>query len=101
MTKRQNASPDLPVQAHRLDADAARLAESSRILRSIDQEMQPAGLNTNVANGLAGRIGRHFSAKDADQDDAVEVLGRRVGRALSLVLGLALIVWLARFVIGQ
>lgn len=69
-----------------------RQAESRRILASVNDEMQ--------VSGLANRAGNHFSAADADQNDRIEVIGRRIGRALSLILCLALIFWLI-MVIGR
>ncbi|MCU0830024.1 MAG: hypothetical protein MUC58_00640 [Rhizobiaceae bacterium] len=71
------------------DKDAERRAESGRILRGIDAEMRPGGLQA--------RIEDHFAARDANKDDPVEVWGRRIGRALSLALTIGLILWLARF----
>jgi hypothetical protein len=71
----------------RENADAARQAESRRILSAVDA--QTDGM------GLTARLGRHFSGGDADPNDQVEILGRRIGRGLSLVLCIALILWLA------
>jgi hypothetical protein len=71
--------------------DAERRAESARILRGINAEMEPGG--------LAARVGDHFAGRDADRDDPVEIWGRRIGRGLSLVLTIVLIVWLVRFLV--
>jgi hypothetical protein len=70
--------------------EAQRAAESRRILASINDEMQ--------VSGLGNRISNHFTASDADQNDKVEVLGRRIGRVLSLALCIGLIIWLASFI---
>lgn len=67
-----------------------REAESRRILASVNDEMQ--------VSGLAHRVGNHFAAREADQNDTVEVLGRRIGRVFSLALCIGLIVWLAIFI---
>jgi hypothetical protein len=64
-----------------------RETESRRILASVNDEMQ--------VSGLADRVSSHFAAREANQNDKVEVLGRRIGRALSLLLCIGLIVWLA------
>ena len=72
-----------------------RAAESRRILASVNDEMQVSGLGHNSPSN---RVGHHFAAKDADQADRVEVLGRRIGRILSLVLCIGLIIWLAFFI---
>ena len=74
--------------------DDQRAAESRRILASVNDEMQVSGLG----NSLANRVGSHFAAREADQTDKVEVLGRRIGRFLSLALCLGLIIWLGLFI---
>jgi hypothetical protein len=71
-----------------------RAAESRRILASVNDEMQVSGLGNHLAN----RVGNHFAAREADQNDKIEVLGRRIGRALSLVFCIGLIIWLAIFI---
>jgi hypothetical protein len=76
-------------QAGRAGDDEKRLAESRRILAHINSEMEPTG--------LAHRVGGHFAARDADQNDRIEVIGRRIGRALSLALTVGLAVWLYLF----
>jgi hypothetical protein len=70
--------------------DDQRAAESRRILASVNDEMQ--------VSGLGNRLGNHFAAREADQTDKIEVLGRRIGRALSLVFCIGLIIWLAVFI---
>ena len=70
-----------------------RLRQSQRILGRVNDEMQVSGLGT--------RLEHHFAAREADQSDRVEVMGRRIGRALSLLLCLGLIVWLALFVLQR
>ncbi len=86
-----------------------REAESRRILASVNDEMQVSGVGVSgvgvsgvrmsgVGNQLANRIGNHFAAREADQADKVEVLGRRIGRVLSLIFCLGLIIWLAIFI---
>jgi hypothetical protein len=70
-------------------SDAERQAESRRILASVNAE--------NSVSGLSARLAKHFSGADADQNDPMEVLGRRIGRGLSLILCAVLIIWLLRF----
>lgn len=36
----------------------------------------------------------HFSAEDADQDDAIEVWGTRIGRGLAAIAFVVLAIWL-------
>jgi hypothetical protein len=69
--------------------EAQRAAESRRILATVNDEMQ--------VSGLGNRIGNHFAAREVDPSDKVEVLGRRIGRLLSLMLCIGLMIWLAFF----
>lgn len=48
---------------------------------------------SGVFGGTLRRTARHFAATDADPTDKVELWGRRVGRALSLV-GVLVLAWL-------
>ena len=54
----------------------------------------------SLAEDAARRTLRHFAGRDADGEgdggttDPVEVWGRRIGRALSVVLAVALVCWL-------
>jgi len=43
----------------------------------------------------AERAGAHFRGDDADPEDRVEVWGRRIGRGLSLIVFLGLLVYLS------
>jgi hypothetical protein len=80
--------------------DDQRAAESRRILGSVNDEMQISGLGHNLAIGhnLENGVGDHFAAREADPADKVEMLGRRIGRFLSLMLCIGLIIWLAMFI---
>jgi hypothetical protein len=78
-----------------------RASESRHILASVNDEMQISGLGNNSSNRFANRVTNHFAARDADPADKIEVLGRRIGRVLSLALCLGLIVWLALFIMGN
>ncbi|WP_420961450.1 hypothetical protein [Brucella sp. IR073] len=64
--------------------------EARRILKRVERE-------SNADHGMVGRAKRHLSAADADQADAIELWGTRIGRALSLVLIAAAIVWLLTY----
>ena len=75
--------------------DAARRREAETILRRVSQETDPqigAGTNRLLTNVRA-----HLSAVDADPDDAVEVLGTRIGRILGLVAFVAMAGWLVLY----
>jgi hypothetical protein len=50
-----------------------------RVLERVERES--AGLSWS----LLDRARRHFSAAEADQSDKAELWGRRIGRALSLI----------------
>ena len=39
----------------------------------------------------------HFMARDVDPSDRIEVWGTRIGRILSLIALIALVIWLADF----
>ncbi len=72
-------------------ADVARREQAERdIQRATDQ----SGL---LSTGFLNRASDHFAARDVDQNDPVELLGRRIGRWLGLILfvGLAIYLWRA------
>lgn len=76
--------------AHR--DDERRKRESQRILRDVDRDSQTAAgspINRIVDNARA-----HFGAADADSGDAIDVLGKRIGRALALVFFVVLVIYL-------
>jgi hypothetical protein len=89
--------PEPPQAGLSRDAiEQARRAEARRILGSVDDEMQAGGLGGAVKDRFGTTIAGHFSARDADPADRIEVIGRRIGRGLSLILCIGLIVYLAR-----
>ena len=49
----------------------------------------------------ADRVRGHLGASDADQTDAIEVWGTRIGRALGLVVFVALVGWLVLSFLGK
>jgi hypothetical protein len=68
--------------------DRHRRDEDSRdILRRVERE------TTGLLGGTVERALSHFSARDADPSDRIEVWGRRIGRLLSLV-GVIVLLWL-------
>ncbi|PYE87993.1 hypothetical protein C7477_10935 [Phyllobacterium leguminum] len=69
-------------------------AEARRILDRINRESDPD--HGMVARGFE-RAKNHLSAADADQADAIEVWGTRIGRVLGLVLVAAAILWLLSY----
>ncbi|ESR26368.1 hypothetical protein [Lutibaculum baratangense] len=80
------------MNARRHDPDRERKAA----LRRLD-ELGSGGelLGSSQLAHHAERARRHMTAAEADQDDRIEVWGRRIGRALSVVLLAGLVIYLA------
>ena len=72
--------------------DDGRTREARRIMDRIERETDPGG--TTIASRSVQRAADHFSARDRDQDDAIELWGTRLGRVIGLVLTIALLVYL-------
>jgi hypothetical protein len=74
------------------DRDEARRREALETLDRVQHHRETIG--SSVLAGAARRAAAHFSAADAP--DRIELWGRRIGRALSLVgvLGLAIYLYL-------
>jgi len=72
--------------------DAERQAESKRILEGVARDSETIGSSSFARTST--RITNHYLAKDADQDDAIEVLGRRIGRMLGLIAFVGLAIYL-------
>ncbi|KQT85518.1 hypothetical protein [Aurantimonas sp. Leaf443] len=65
------------------DEDARRAREAKAILERIRQETEPqVGAHTQA---MATRTRDHFSGRDDPSDDRIEILGKRIGRSLSVV----------------
>ena len=80
-----------------------RAAESRAVLERVARESETVGGSTLAR--ATRRAGDHFSARDALGEaegggtDPIEVWGRRIGRALSVVLAIAL-TWSLGFQLG-
>lgn len=61
---------------------------------SPDSARSGAGDGDEMRPGLAERAGDHFTARDAPAHDRTEIWGRRIGRILSLLVTIALAVYL-------
>ncbi len=72
--------------------------ESRRILDRVERESMRGGWQK--ASHAARRVGSHLAADDADQDDRIEQIGTRIGRALGLAITVGLFVLLAWLVFG-
>jgi len=70
-------------------------AESRRIIERIDRESASGGIS------IVERTKGHFSAKDADSTDSIEVWGTRIGRFLGLLALIAMIIWLISSIVGK
>jgi len=76
--------------------DEARAKEASETLARVARESETIG------GSAVKRVARHFAGTDAPagpngRRDAIEVWGRRIGRAIGLVI----VVYLALSLIGQ
>lgn len=63
--------------------------------RSLDRLGEEGGLSaTPVMKSTAASMRDHFTARDADRTDKLEVWGTRIARGLALVAFAGLVVWL-------
>lgn len=69
-------------------------AESRRIINRVGAETE-----ASMVQRAKRRVTDHMAARDAPEDDWVELWGSRIGRALGVVFFLGLIVWLVFFVV--
>ena len=79
------------------DEDIGRKRESQRILDRVGREAESGGFS--IVSHTAKRTHDHLAAADADQSDAMEYWGTRIGRAIGLAVTIGLIVWLVIFVV--
>ena len=68
-------------------------AESRRIINRVGAETE-----ATMVQKARRRVSDHMAARDAPEDDWVEVWGSRIGRSLGVLFFLGLVVWLAFFV---
>ena len=79
-------------------ADDSREREARAALEGVQRDSETLG--TSSLARVARRAGDHFSGHDAVGEaegggtDPIEIWGRRIGRALSVLLALALTAWL-------
>ncbi|MGY6708172.1 MAG: hypothetical protein ACXIVF_07575 [Rhizobiaceae bacterium] len=69
-------------------------AESRRIINRVAAESE-----ATMVQRAKRRVSDHMAARDAPEDDWVEVWGSRIGRAFGVVFFFGLVVWLVFFVI--
>ncbi|MEL6435774.1 MAG: hypothetical protein AAFP99_03155 [Pseudomonadota bacterium] len=75
----------------RPDEEQKRREEAARALRNVERDSETLGTSSFI------RAAKHFTAADADQEDPVEVWGKRVGRLLALAVFVVLLIWLVNF----
>lgn len=68
--------------------EAARAAEAKAALERVKRDEE------GVFGSSMGRAADHFSGRDAPEGDKIELWGRRIGRALSLIGVVVLAFWL-------
>ena len=68
-------------------------AEAKKTLERLGDESEVIGTSAFVRS--ANRARRHFAGADAPAGDAVELWGRRLGRALAALFAIFLVWWLA------
>lgn len=72
--------------------DEARRREAEEALARVANDSETIG--TSSMARVADRARAHLAADDADKDDTVELWGRRIGRALSVIGFIALAIYL-------
>jgi len=71
---------------------------SEQAKRDLKRLSEEGGLlNAPKMKARSKSIKGHFLADDADQTDRIEVWGSRIGRILSLIAVMILLVWLVNF----
>lgn len=74
-----------------------RQQEARRILDRLEREQ--AGTQGIVKRSLS-RTADHLSARDADENDPIELWATRVGRGLGLLITFAIIIWLITYLMN-
>ena len=69
--------------AEREHHDEARRREAEEALARVADQSETIG--TSSLARVAERARAHLAAEDAAEDDAVEIWGRRIGRAISVI----------------
>ena len=69
-----------------------RERQAKKALDRVQRDSEVVGHSSFVR--AAGKARDHLAGADADQDDPAEVWGRRVGRGLSVIAVIALLIWL-------
>lgn len=84
---RRRVSKDKPTSPHDEEAERA-LRDLNRVSAEADT------IGTSSAARMATKVSDRFKATDADQDDAIEMWGTRIGRGLGLIAFIGLAIYL-------
>ncbi|MBB4303620.1 hypothetical protein GGD81_002667 [Rhodobium orientis] len=76
----------------RREADEARRREADAALKRVEREAETIGSSSYTR--VARQAADHFSGKDADAGDRIEVWGRRIGRIAGLIFFIGLVLYL-------
>ena len=74
------------------DRHAERQEEAKRALERVARDTETLG-SSSLAR-TATRVAHHFKADDEGEDDAVELLGKRIGRTLGFLAFVGLAIYL-------
>ena len=91
MERRPRAAYVVEMTQSQHERDEAQRREA---LASLDRLREGETFASSALARTARRAGDHFAAKDAAGEDAIELWGRRIGRALSLIGLIALATYL-------
>jgi hypothetical protein len=76
------------------DRQEQRERESRRIINRVGAETE-----ASMVQRATRRVRDHMTARDAPEDDWIEVWGSRIGRAFGVVFFIGLVAWLVFFVV--
>jgi len=79
--------------ANKLNPDP-RADEAKKILERVKQESETVG--TSSMRRTAENITSHLKAEDADENEWAELWGKRIGRSLSVIFCIVLVIYLIR-----
>lgn len=77
---------------HTIEQYDADQRQAQHILDKVASESETVG--TSSMARTANRVVDHFSGTENEADDHIEILGKRIGRILSLIAFVALVIYL-------
>lgn len=69
-----------------------RQKEAQRILDRVARDNE--GVGTSSMARVADKVSGHFAANENPEDDQIEIMGKRIGRALSAIAVVILVIYL-------